>query len=93
MKVLDFLRERKTAYQLAMRSPAGQVVLKDLSWFCRANATCWNKDPRLNAMLEGRREVWLRIQQHLMLTPEELTELFGGGTIPVAQSDEEADNG
>jgi hypothetical protein len=27
-------------------------------------------------MLEGRREVWLRIQKHLNLSPDELVKIF-----------------
>ena len=37
----------------------------------------FNKDPRVQANLDGRREVWLRIQEHLMLTNDEIYELHG----------------
>jgi hypothetical protein len=81
MSVLDFLRGRKGAYQQTFMSMAGQQVLQDLSAFCRANETCFHPDPRLHAVAEGRREVWLRIQQHLNLTGEQLAELYAGKTI------------
>ncbi len=50
-------------------------VLKDLATFCRAHTTTFHKDPRLHAMLEGRREVWLRIQEYLELDMEEIYSL------------------
>jgi hypothetical protein len=53
-------------------------VLKDLSIFCRANATTFHPDARMHAELEGRREVWLRIQQHIQLTPDQLLKILEG---------------
>lgn len=81
MKLFEFLRQRKRAYQLAFGSPAGVLVLEDLAKFCRANETCFHPDPRLHAVAEGRREVWLRIQQHLNLTPEQLVQLYSGHNL------------
>lgn len=52
-----------------------KIVLKDLAKFCRAHESTYHKDPRIHAMLEGRKEVWLRIQEHLNLSVEELMEL------------------
>jgi len=54
------------------QSPHTHEVLKDLAQFCRAHTTAFNPDPRLHAMLEGRREVWLRIQNYLQLDIEEV---------------------
>ncbi len=53
-------------------------VLIDLAEFCRANESTFDADPRTHALLEGRREVWLRIQQVLHLTPAQLMDLFQG---------------
>lgn len=76
-RTLDFLRGRKRDYQLVFKGgPAGERVLEDLARFCRANETCFHQDPRLHAVLEGRREVWLRIQQHINLSPEQLMSLL-----------------
>lgn len=69
---LAFLAERKTAFSLAFMNAAGQAVLDDLRPFCRADSTCFDPDPRVHAALEGRREVWLRIQDHINLSPEAL---------------------
>lgn len=77
-RAFDFLRRRKQNYQLAFASPAGQEVLIDLMKFCRANETTFHPDARIHAALEGRREVWCRIQQHLNLTSEQLYILYGG---------------
>lgn len=72
------MRARKRAYQDAFNSPSGAEVLIDLARFCRANETTFDPDPRLHAALEGRREVWLRIQQHLNLTSQDLADLYQG---------------
>lgn len=78
MTAVEFLRQRKAAYQLKFGSgnPA-DIVREDLANFCRANASTWSDDERHHARLEGRREVWLRIWQHLTMEPEELAELYG----------------
>lgn len=68
---LDFLTERKRAYQLAFDSPAGQAVIKDLVRYCRAKIST-----RGDPLLEGRRQVFLRIQQHMELDPAQLFNLY-----------------
>lgn len=52
-----------------------ETVLKDLAKFCRAHQTTFLPDPRAHAVLEGRREVWLKIQEYLQMTPEEIYKL------------------
>lgn len=76
---LGYLRDRKHAYQGTFNrtQPAAIYVLEDLAKFCRANESCVVPGDRDRSLiLEGRREVWLRIQQHLHLTPEQLMALF-----------------
>lgn len=63
------------AYRLAFGSPAGQAVLADLAPFCRAAVSCFDADPRIHALLEGRREVWLRIQEFVRLSEEDILQL------------------
>lgn len=79
MGAVDTLRgiltQRKRAYLQSFSGVAGKAVLADLAIFCRANETCFHPDARASAALEGRREVWLRIREHLDLTEEELIEL------------------
>lgn len=77
-KTIDFLRGRKRSYQLVFSSPAGNDVLVDLAKFCRAAETTFDPDPRIHAAMEGRREVWLRITQHLNLSSEQLYQLYSG---------------
>lgn len=81
-RTIDFLRRRKRDYCLAFNTPAGNEVLIDLAKFCRASESCvvpGEHDASL--VLEGRREVWLRIQQHLNLNSAQLFTLYGGQTI------------
>jgi len=67
----------KRAYQLAFGTPAGAAVLADLAPFCRAQETCVVPgNHELTLVLEGRRETYLRIQDYLNLTPEELVKRF-----------------
>ncbi len=63
------------SYRLCFNSPAGQAVLADLAPFCRAAETCFHADPRVHAQLEGRREAWLRIQNFLHLTEDDILQL------------------
>lgn len=79
-RVINFLRLRKKAYQLTFgNNIASQEVMIDLALFCRANETCVIPGDRDRTLiLEGRREVWLRIQQHLNLTGEQLAALYNG---------------
>ena len=91
-RALDLIRRRKQNYQLTFMSGlAGQNVLIDLARFCRANETCFHPDPRMHAVAEGRREVWLRIQNHLNLSTEQLYTLFGGNHLHITNKDEDDD--
>lgn len=75
-RTLDFLRLRKRAYQLTFTNVKNNEVLKDLARFCYANRTPKHTDPYLIGVAMGRREVWLRIQDHLNLQPEELFDIY-----------------
>lgn len=75
---LEALGLRSRAYFRVFRSPDGAEVLKDLAKFCRANHTTSHDTPTGMATLEGRRQVFLRIIEHLQKTPEELYEIYGG---------------
>jgi hypothetical protein len=75
-KARSYLQQRKRAYAMAFDGVSGEAVLKDLASFCRANESCFHPDPRVHAVMEGRREVWLRIQEHLKLTEEQLLTIY-----------------
>lgn len=66
------LEDRRGAYRQVFAGPVAEIVLRDLAVFCRAEESTFNADARLHAMLEGRREVWLRIQEYLKLSSEQL---------------------
>lgn len=87
---LAFLDQRKRAYSLTFQKnqPANVECLMDLARFCRANETCaipGDRDKTL--ILEGRREVWLRIQQHLHLSPEQLMQLYAGNPAAIVNGE------
>ena len=73
----QFLSERRIDYVKTFDTPAGEKVLADLAKFCRAHESTFHADPRVHAVAEGRREVWLRLQHHLQLTDEQLWKLYG----------------
>lgn len=87
-RVFDFIKRRKQNFQLACGQPAMQEMLMDLATFCRANETCVIPgDGDRTLVLEGRREVWLRIQQHLNLTSQQLFVLYTGKQINPGELD------
>lgn len=81
-KAQQFLSARRTDYVQTFNTPHGENVLEDLAKFCRANESTFHADPRIHAVLEGRREVWLRIAQHLNLSDSQLWRMFGAATQP-----------
>ena len=78
---MDKIRQRKQAYlnRLDPSDMSAQLVLADLARFCRANASTFDPNPQIQARLDGRREVWLRIADHLEMTETELYDLFVRG--------------
>ena len=73
----NYFTKRVIAYNRVFdkQSPFTHDVLVDLAKFCRAHTSTFNPDPRIHAQLEGRREVWLRIQEAIQLSPDELLAL------------------
>ena len=69
---------RKAQYCRVFNGASKDVVavLEDLAQFCRAHSSTYDPDPRLADRLDGRREVWLRLQQHLQLTDQQLWSLY-----------------
>lgn len=79
-RVMDVLRNRKRAYQqVFIQNIASESVLADLARFCRAGKSTFDPDPRVHALIEGRREVWQRIADHLNCTEDELYNIFVRG--------------
>lgn len=76
-RALNFLRARKQAYQATFpQNLATETVLADLAKFCRAGASTFDPNDRVSAMLEGRREVWLRISEHLNMSEDQLYNIY-----------------
>lgn len=88
-----YFSETRTAYVRLFRSadrnlgPVAEIVLADLARFCRAHQSTFHQDPHLASKLDGRREVWLRIQRYLEMTDEEIWAMHGAG--PASRSDNE----
>lgn len=78
---LDLIRQRKQSYSHTFNPEDrfDQFVLADLSRFCRGNETTFHLDQRMNDVLTGRREVLLRIAEHLNMTEGELYDKFVRG--------------
>jgi hypothetical protein len=91
-KVLDFLRSRAASYRLTFPNPTSHPVLKDLAKFCRVNSSVailaadGSIDKEKTLIAIGRNEVWLRLQQHLNLSPTELYALYGGPEVEAMES-------
>lgn len=74
------LRTRQEAYRRVF-APSGDlnIVLDDLSRFCRGDRTAFDPDPRVHALLTGRQETWIRIMDHVKLSLDDLIERYTGG--------------
>lgn len=73
-----FLTARQRAYMLTFKNEMAKLVLEDLEKFCRAKESTFHVEPRAHALLEGRREVFLRLQDHLELPLGQLLVKYGG---------------
>lgn len=77
-RLRQYLTTRQFAYKRVFDNPNGEKVLADLANFCRAADSTFHENDRVAANLDGRREVFLRIQKHLQLSPDELFEIMTG---------------
>lgn len=67
---------RARAYRNTFNNPEGKKVLADLRRFCRATLPSADvNNVQTTYLLEGRREVWLRILGHLHMTDEDIMNL------------------
>jgi hypothetical protein len=74
---LKFIFRRKSAYKVAFGGNSGKRVLADLKRYCRANKPTFSGEDSLKAaFLEGRRDVFLRIQEHIHISDQELHNLI-----------------
>lgn len=71
------IAKRATAYKAVFSGPQAEEVLADLRRFCRATLpTADVNNVNTTFLLEGRREVWLRIASHLQLTDDDIYNLI-----------------
>ena len=91
-KTKQFLGGRRLAYRRTFNTESqdAREVLVDLAKFCRAHATVYVATERETNVLIGRNEVWLRIQQHLNLTDDELWALYGPRQLPTTLKGDQA---
>jgi hypothetical protein len=89
IRVRQFISRRRLAYVRTFdtQSPFAEEVLRDLARFCRANASTFHPDARVEGRLDGRREVWLRIVNHLNLTDEQLWAIHAPAPITTNHGD------
>lgn len=68
------LKRMRTAYRevFAGESDGVKIVLADLEQFCCARAQTYTENPFESAFNSGKRDVWLRIQNTLGLTEEQI---------------------
>ena len=67
---------RRHSYHSVFAGPAAKIVLNDMARFCHAQKTTHVEgDPCGTAQLEGRRQVWLRVQEYLRLTESDLNSI------------------
>ena len=77
MKLNPLVLWRSRAYRNTFNNPEGKKVLADLRRFCRATLpTADVNNVQTTYLLEGRREIWCRIQAHLQLTDEDVFNLI-----------------
>ena len=74
-QAVEHLRQAYARWREGTATPGDlEVVTADLRRFCRAGVSTFHPDPRVHAVLEGRREVFLRIEQFSTLSTEEIIE-------------------
>lgn len=79
----QFLLDRRADYRAVfVPGPSTDRVLKDLAKFCRAHTSTFHPDHAVSDRLDGRREVWLRLQNQLHMTDDQLWELYGNRNLP-----------
>jgi len=83
-RTYEYIRQKGVSYKLAANDPAFQNVLIDLAHFCRASETCVVRDKtgrideKATFVLEGRREVYLRLTAYTNLNSQELFRIATG---------------
>lgn len=72
----DPVGDLRSAYASVFHNPVGERVANDLRRFCRAEVSTFHTDPHVSAYQQGRRDVWLHINEILEMPEEELRALY-----------------
>ncbi len=73
-RLRKFFQRRQIAYSRVFdkQNVFTEEVLQDLARFCKIHRTSFHPDARVQALIAGRQEVFLRIMENLKLTTDEL---------------------
>lgn len=75
-EALTYFAELKTSYQLTF-GKGDSLAFRNLAAFCHEHETCFVKGDRDQSLImEGRRQVILRIRDFLNETPEQLVSIY-----------------
>lgn len=77
-EAIDHLRQQCANFRQTFDAPTGREVRNWMKDFCRADKSCFHENPYAMAAMEGRRDVWVAINQRLTLEPHELFFALGG---------------
>lgn len=75
---IDDLVRLKRSYREVFSSPAGKRVLRDLAKACHAATTTFDENPNEQSRKEGKRQIFLRIQNMINVPDEEVWSLNNG---------------
>lgn len=64
------LAQLDAAWQSFARAQSGAAAIEDLQELCCASTSAWHADPRVHAYNEGKRAVWLYIQERMKGVPQ-----------------------
>lgn len=64
------------------------AVVADLAELCFANQPTFDRDARIDARNQGRRDVWLHINTFLKLTPDQLEAIYDGRTQAIVTEED-----
>ena len=79
-----------TAYRLCFGNPAGQLVLADMMKLARFRVPLVTPSASANELFlaEGRRQMFLRIVSMMLLSDEQILDLFAGRRLNVTGANE-----
>jgi hypothetical protein len=80
-EAIDLITRRHVAWNRVFEGPDGRQVERQLSIFCFANTTTFDIDPIKSAYKQGRKDVWILMQNYRHLTPKQLAVIYQAATF------------